>query len=126
MNKVSIPLHSFVDLITNSSSEVFVEPTEKTKDVIYDIIDLLLKREGIDKKSRDIADVWLYVLSDVFNESTQRYEERQVYEGDVEYDASCKSVYLEVVVRPEYENIKKFTDLLSQLVGTVEGVSKYC
>jgi hypothetical protein len=126
MNKITIPLHSFVDLITNSSSEVFVEPTDKTKDVIYDIVNLYLKKQGIDKDAKDIIDIMFYVLLDDFDEKTQKYKEVVVYEGDVNFDSSCTTVNLEIIVRPEYENIKPFTDLLVNLLETIEGISKYC
>lgn len=44
--KVIIPVHSFVDLITNSSSETYVQATDKTVDTLKKLIDSLLKGTG--------------------------------------------------------------------------------
>ena len=41
-----IPVHSFVDLITNSSSEVYVEATQSTINGIKKLVDHLLKIGG--------------------------------------------------------------------------------
>ena len=127
MNTIILPLHSFVDLITNSSSEVFVEPTEKTKDVIHEIVDVILKKDGFDLKSKDIIDVQFFVLRDVYDKQLDKYVEKKVYKGSKDYsEDTCQSVQIEVTVKPEYQNIKEITDLLIKLINTIEGVSKYC
>lgn len=43
MNKLLIPVHSFVDLITNSSSEVYVEATDATIKGIKKLVNHLLQ-----------------------------------------------------------------------------------
>ena len=43
MKSITIPVHSFVDVITNSSSEVFVTANKKTIEVVTEIINAYLK-----------------------------------------------------------------------------------
>lgn len=43
---IDIPVHSVVDLITNSSSEIFVMATDKTVTTIRNLVDALLKLAG--------------------------------------------------------------------------------
>lgn len=56
-----IPIHSFVDLITNSSSELFVSANKETLKAIKDIISNILSLGGSDKKLEDIFDVTLII-----------------------------------------------------------------
>lgn len=127
MNTITLPIHSFVDLITNSSSEVFVEPTEKTRDVIYEIVDTILKKDDLDLNSKDVIDIQFFILRDVYDEQLDRYVEKKAYKGSEEYsEDSCQSVQIEVNVKPEYQNVKEITDLLVKLINTIEGVNKYC
>jgi hypothetical protein len=54
MNPIYIPFHSVIDLITNSSSEIFVSATEKTLEVVKDIISNALVLGGGDKTVDDL------------------------------------------------------------------------
>ena len=45
-NTLRIPLHSFVDLITNSSSEIFISATDSTVTAIKKLVDSLLLAGG--------------------------------------------------------------------------------
>ena len=46
MTTLRIPLHSFVDLITNSSSEIFISATDSTVTAIRKLVDSLLLAGG--------------------------------------------------------------------------------
>jgi hypothetical protein len=46
MKPLIIPIHSFVDVITNSSTEIYVSADEDTVEAIYALIDNLLKMAG--------------------------------------------------------------------------------
>jgi len=61
MNKIIINIHSTVQLITNSSSEIFVNADKSTVDGIKVIIDNLLAIGGSTLKSDDLFDVYLEV-----------------------------------------------------------------
>ena len=54
---LSIPVHSFVDLITNSSSEIYVYADEGTVTAVKELINNLLKGVGSDKTSDDLFTV---------------------------------------------------------------------
>lgn len=56
-----IPIHSFVDVITNSSSELFICATKSTIEMVKEIIDSFLMTMGSDKKSTDLFDFKLMV-----------------------------------------------------------------
>ena len=58
-NTLHIPLHSFVDLITNSSSETFVAADRQTVSALEDIIDALLSSVGSDQKCHDLFRIGL-------------------------------------------------------------------
>lgn len=58
-NTLRIPLHSFVDLITNSSSETFVAADRQTVSTLEDIIDVLLSSVGSDQKCHDLFRIGL-------------------------------------------------------------------
>jgi hypothetical protein len=46
MKSILIPIHSFVDIITNSSSEVFVEATAKTVEGIKKLVNSIILAAG--------------------------------------------------------------------------------
>jgi hypothetical protein len=56
---ILIPVHSFVDLITNSSSEVFVTADRKTVECFTKLVDGILKAAGSDKTCNDLFVVTL-------------------------------------------------------------------
>lgn len=56
---IIIPVHSVVDLITNSSSELFIFATDKTVDTATQLINELLKLSGSTKKAKDLFKIEL-------------------------------------------------------------------
>lgn len=57
MKSLIIPIHSFVDVITNSSSEIFISADEGTVKAVKELIDTLLKGVGSAKTSDDLFDI---------------------------------------------------------------------
>lgn len=55
--KYTFPIHSFVDLITNSSTEIYIEATGKTVEAIRKLIDKLLLSAGSAVKCDDLFTV---------------------------------------------------------------------
>lgn len=51
---IILPIHSFVDLITNSSSEVFMTATEKTVKTVKSLVDNILQAGGSTLKADDL------------------------------------------------------------------------
>ena len=91
-----IPYHSFIDVITNSSTEIFVSCHGKTKETLFALINSLLAVAESDKKAEDLFDIKMsrdYVYDDeteeeledvkiAFNEKGERTDN---YEDD-EYE----------------------------------------
>ena len=64
MKSLIIPIHSFVDVITNSSSEIYVSADKNTVSAVKSIINNLLKGVGSDKTSDDLFDICVGVEID--------------------------------------------------------------
>jgi len=54
MKQIKIPIHSFIDVITNSSTEIFVQSHKNTIKYAKELINTLLKAGGCDKKAEDL------------------------------------------------------------------------
>lgn len=54
MKTLLIPVHSLIELITNSSSEVFVASDRQTLEKLATMIDKVLEAGGSDKKCDDL------------------------------------------------------------------------
>jgi len=55
--EIKIPVHSIIDVITNSSTEIYVNPASNTSKVIKEFIDGILKSAGSDKKCNDLFEI---------------------------------------------------------------------
>lgn len=56
---IIIPVHSVIDVITNSSSEVFVTANEKTVSIVKDILKLFLENANVSLPVESVFDVEL-------------------------------------------------------------------
>lgn len=109
--KYTIPMHSFVDLITNSSTEIYIEATDKTIESIKALVDNILKLGGSDLKCDD-----LFVIEIDEQEFEKRYE--QSYEEYKKEDSwgDYKDVGLIVKCRDTNNELgKKTADVLAHL-----------
>jgi hypothetical protein len=79
-----LTVHSFVDLITNSSTEIYVEATEKTIESVKDIINNLL---GFASSNHTADDLFEFTLVD---------EDKENYGEDYERDNGYRNVRMEV------------------------------
>jgi hypothetical protein len=95
--KIKIPYHSFVDLITNSSSEVFVEAHEGTIDAFKAAINHVLKSQGVEKSADDLF----------------TFELGELYENEIGNDRS-----LIITSKLDDEETKKAATALSSIVGS--------
>lgn len=84
MKSIVIPVHSMVDLITNSSSEIFVTANEKTVKTIQEIIDQLLALSGSTLKAKNLFKIELASMYD-----TEDYD--RVFLTDAEVTEALKS-----------------------------------
>jgi hypothetical protein len=68
MKPLYIPIHSFVDVITNSSSEIYVTASRKTVTTVVAAIDAILKSGGSDKTCKDLFVVTLGTVDGSYGE----------------------------------------------------------
>lgn len=73
-----INLHSFIDVITNSSSEIFIQDIKKSKEEIEKIIEIVMKE-------MECSAVNLYVVNSYDNDTDEELED--VF--DIFYDYEC-------------------------------------
>ena len=105
---LTIPLHSFVDLITNSSSEIFVQADENTIKSVKKLIDNLIKASGSDKTADDLFEIDLgyevvnnetydteLVTKERFDEIEEKYNEREDTNEDGEDEPKYSLRYSE-------------------------------
>lgn len=135
MQSILIPIHSFVDLITNSSSEVFVEATEKTVETVKDIINEVLKLQNSSKTADDLFSFTLVMNDDRYNEETNKWKVRQVdistpegkelYDNGMASESGAVRVELKVTSKIESPDIKPIMDMLVNLHNTYKTTSVY-
>lgn len=82
---VRVPLHSVIDLITNSSTEIFVY-SENSVEPAKELINEILKLQGIDKKCEDLFDIRVTV---------DEYQVEQAIEYGYEFDDEEREGLLE-------------------------------
>lgn len=70
MKSIKIYYHSFVDLITNSSSVVYVNATESTVQAIKDVVNSILKLSNSKLTADDLFEFKIY---------SEKYDERNSY-----------------------------------------------
>lgn len=113
-----IPIHSFVDFITNSSTEIYVTASKKTASAVKDLIDEILKIGGSKYTHKDFFKIR--------TETTCRCrEEGYLEEGEKHDTESCESAECQLVVTPiekEQDNpeLTKVLKMLNNLVGLFE------
>ena len=56
---IAIPIHSFVDLITNSSTEIYIQAKQKTVDTVKAIVNHLLAQQNSSYTVDDLFDISL-------------------------------------------------------------------
>jgi len=84
---VKIPMHSVIDLITNSSTEIFTY-SENSLEPAKELINEILKLQGVDKTCDDVFD-----LSIQFDEyGLDQYIEFENYDRDIDGDEIRKQI----------------------------------
>ena len=113
-----IPVHSFMDVITNSSSETFVAANDKTVVAAKAIIDLFLEQSGMSEKSDDVFTVEAVYVS--------RWADDIPLEDRPEVDEGAEDAIsvLRVKVKPSYsgrfEKLATVMNALNDSFGTQE------
>ena len=126
MNNVTtilIPIHSFVDLITNSSSETFIAATNKTVDTVKEIVNSLL---ALSKDTRNFDD--LFLIDIVYPVDNDLYNKKTGGPSNEGYSESSLLITVKPGLSEEEEKLaEKIAKLLENFIGTyrIESMSEY-
>jgi hypothetical protein len=85
MNKV-YPFHSFVDVITNSSTVIYCGVAEQAESAVYGIINAVLRESGSDKKAEDLFYVKVVDKDILLRQLEKKGLERHTDEWYEEFD----------------------------------------
>ena len=100
MKTIKIYLHSFVDIITNSSTEIYTNPTEKSVETMYSIIGKLLKVAWIKTDPKELFDVHLEAVYKIpteeqeDDENLDDYDECEPYIPTKEEEEALRDKYV--------------------------------
>ena len=117
---IKIPVHSLIDLITNSSTEIFVNSESSVKPA-KELLTELLKLEGSLKTVDDVFTVSLQkdygsYFSEVLAENMEEYDEETAkklgFNGDWRTDDEIAQKYLEDIESGKIEEPDYFEDLM--------------
>ena len=111
--KILIPIHSFVNLITNSSSELFVSATEATVKTIKEVLQAFLDAAEC---GLTVDDVWTVKL---VYEDYDNNDKKVLKEGTSEYRPSQILVELKPGYHPKLATI---ATVMNKLNGAFEGI----
>jgi len=103
-NKIyKINTHSFVDLITNSSTEIYIQANDKTIEYIKKLVDNILEAGGSSLHCDDLFDISLdkEKLLKGYNYDDEKITAEEFYEKTMENGTNC-NVYL--VVKSKDQN----------------------
>jgi len=81
--KVIIPIHSVIDVITNSSTEIFTNASSNSPKLMKDVINSILQVAGCDKTADDLFDIELKTVPSDIGCIIERAEENE-YQFSVE------------------------------------------
>jgi len=92
---INIPIHSFIDVITNSSTSVYVGCHGNTIKFATDMIDSLLKAAGSDKTADDIFEFKITVEKS--GETEKIWENLSEYYTDSELEGKDNNAKTEMI-----------------------------
>jgi hypothetical protein len=109
MKKLLIRLHSFVGLITNSSTEIYTTCTEKSVDMVKEFISEVLRAAKSDKTVDELFDVRCYMVE--YDEENDEYPD---YEH-LDFHDEARPVFMNIVSKSDNTDITNLvTDIFEQ------------
>lgn len=113
LKEIKIHVHSFIDIITNSSTEIYVQASEHTISNIKSLVNSILSIGGSTLKCDD-----LFIMKLVSDSDDDYDDDDEDDDEDDEYDDEYYS-NVSVSVNPiiEGENVKIASGILSNLTG---------
>ena len=116
INKITINIHSFIDIITNSSTEIFIQATEQTVKNLKSLIDSILAIGGSTLKCNDVFEMKLKK-----DNPYDDYDDEDDYNDDNEYDVTIEAKPL-----IEGANAKLASEILTRLTHLFETGERQC
>ena len=132
MDKIEfkIRIHSVIDIITNSSTEMFVSATKATEEAVTSLFESILKINNIEYSNIDdviIIKRDYYQCSDSYDdimkyddESYSTQEEKDGLMEALSDDYPC--YWIKVIVKPEYEQYFS-KDLIMSIENIISSIS---
>jgi hypothetical protein len=99
---ITLKLHSIIDVITNSSTEIYTYVGKYSIDKAYELLNEILKIAGSDKKAEDLFDVKLVLTEDLIDHFTCIDEED--WPSELENDEISKALLV------EYNQLSNYTE----------------
>ncbi len=129
MKYYTIKIHSFVDLITNSSTEIYIQATDKTIETIKKLIDNILEIGGSTLHCDDLFDISLdkeRLFKDSYYDVDPTMTAEQFYEETVSEYSSSRDIYISVKPKdPNSEAAKSAAKVLENLTGLFGITAEY-
>ena len=126
MTTLTIPIHSFVDLITNSSSEIYVAANASTVKAVKALVDNILAVGGSTLKADDLFDFKLNIAGyDDEGNETSLDAESDAGKAYLRNSNSAVQVDLVVTVKQKSPEAKKAAKTLSGLSGLFDISEQY-
>jgi hypothetical protein len=107
MKKLALPIHSVVDVITNSSTQIYVQFNESALTTVKELIDNLLSIGGSILKSDDLFEFEIYDES-LEDDRYQHCEEYCSDEGIINDSTSWEDQ--EPIIKEQLERFKELSD----------------
>lgn len=123
MKSIKIKVHSFIDIITNSSTEIYVSATKNTIKSVYELLDRFLLEKG--SVYTNAADVFSVTTSYNYHNIDNYYIEYEDYTIE-EAQEYCKdngeySTDIIITVNKGYEEYQPIVDCINKMISTFEG-----
>ncbi len=100
MKQIKIPVHSFIDVITNSSTEIYMKTHDGSVKYLKEFINTLMIAAESDKKADDLFDFDVQL-----DDPDGEYEDR---EADEDWEIGCDST---IILTPKDKNNKKLINV---------------
>lgn len=70
-NEIRLNIHSIIDVITNSSTEIYTHACTNAKEFAYEALNEILKISGSNKKAEDLFDVTIKTEEDSYRDTSE-------------------------------------------------------
>lgn len=123
--EIKIPVHSVIDVITNSSTEIFTFAKDNAVELCHEAINEILKVSGSDRKSEDLFDVYIepdsgYLIDSLFD-SLEEMNDDNIADG-----GKGDEVYLKYKERiKEIESIEKYSERIEKKSELIKEIYAY-